>query len=515
MKKITMITMLFMAMTMTTITSCSKDDEIDDIINPDDNGNNNDDPDDLNGDPYNPMYPYDAKIGGIYYKIVTKAKMATVVIGKNHYSGVIRIPETIEYEGVTCTVTSMVNAVFRECDVTQVYLPDGITEISYTAFENCWNLEYVKLPARLEKIGVRSFCNCSKLTKLDLPSTLKEIGNRAFWNCYDLASIPLPDNIETLEEGAFYNCKSLASIHIPKALTVIPKDAFVGCKFDAVEIHNGIREIKDGAFCATGLKSIVIPETLRELGREVFMNCVDLVSVQLPNNMIELPTSIFRGCKNLKTIHIPEGVTTIGQYAFAETGFDNIDMIPKGVKYLNYAFMNCPNMTTVKIPEGTEFISSGEFMGCENLHTIILPASVKEILGQAFANCASLKEISFEHITSIGYEAFSGCSSFTSVDLPHVEELGIGAFQGCSNLKKIVLGSSIKKFTGYSVFAQCKSMEDFYCYAEVLPEIPEGDKYTIFRDSYVNYATLHVPASAIETYRSTYPWSDFGTFVAL
>ena len=58
-------------------------------------------------------------------------------------------------------------------------------------------------------------------------------------------------------------------------------------------------------------------------------------------------------------------------------------------------------------------------------------------------------------------------------------------------------------------------MEDFYCYAEVLPEIPEGDKYTIFRDSYVNYATLHVPASAIETYRSTYPWSDFGTFVAL
>ena len=40
-----MITMLFMAMTMTTITSCSKDDEIDDIINPDDNGNNIDDSD--------------------------------------------------------------------------------------------------------------------------------------------------------------------------------------------------------------------------------------------------------------------------------------------------------------------------------------------------------------------------------------------------------------------------------------------------------------------------------------
>ncbi len=168
--------------------------------------------------------------------------------------------------------------------------------------------------------------------------------------------------------------------------------------------------------------------------------------------MTELPTGMFRGCKNLKTIHIPEGVTTIGQYAFAETGFDNIDMIPQGVKYLFNAFMNCPNMTTVTIPEGTEFISYGEFMGCENLHTIILPASVKEIKGQAFANCTSLKEISFEHITSIGNEAFMLCNSFTSLELPLVEELGISAFKGCSNLKTVALGPNMKKFIGYSVF---------------------------------------------------------------
>lgn len=458
---------------------------------------------------------YDIKFNGIYYDVVPKAKMAKVVIGDDHYRGEVTIPETIVYEGVTCSVTSMANAVFKDCDVTKVWLPDGITEISYTAFENCYNLISVRLPANLERISTRAFDHCESLQVIEFPSSLKEIEYRAFWRCLKIPSIMLPDGLETLGEGAFYDCPGVISVHLPRSLSVIPKDAFYNCKFEAVDIHDGIKEIRDRAFCSTGLKTIVIPETVRELGSEVFMSCADLVSVQLPNNMTELPTGIFRGCKNLKTIHIPEGVTTIGQYAFAETGFDNIDMIPQGVKYLNYAFMNCPNMTTVTIPEGTEFISYGEFMGCENLHTIILPASVKEILGQAFGNCTSLQEIRFEHITSIGYEAFLHCNSFTSLELPLVEELGISAFKGCSNLKNVVLGRNMKKFIGYSVFEQCKSLEDFYCYAEVLPEIPEGDKYTIFRDSYVNYATLHVPAAAIEAYRSTSPWSDFGSIVPI
>ena len=50
---------------------------------------------------------YDTKIGGIYYDLITKAKMAVVAPGDEKYTGEITIPETVEYDGITYTVTSV------------------------------------------------------------------------------------------------------------------------------------------------------------------------------------------------------------------------------------------------------------------------------------------------------------------------------------------------------------------------------------------------------------------------
>ena len=52
---------------------------------------------------------------------------------------------------------------------------------------------------------------------------------------------------------------------------------------------------------------------------------------------------------------------------------------------------------------------------------------------------------------------------------------------------------------------------DVYCYAKKIPTT----KYFVFYASYPEYATLHVPANAIEKYRTTSPWSDFGNFETL
>ena len=53
-----------------------------------------------------------------------------------------------------------------------------------------------------------------------------------------------------------------------------------------------------------------------------------------------------------------------------------------------------------------------------------------------------------------------------------------------------------------------------YCLAE---EIPWTDIWYegVFTDTPVESATLHVPASALEAYKTTKPWSDFGTIVPL
>ena len=53
-------------------------------------------------------FAVEAKIGGLWYDISTETNEAKVIMWKdsyNEYFGDIVIPETIEYEGVTCKVT--------------------------------------------------------------------------------------------------------------------------------------------------------------------------------------------------------------------------------------------------------------------------------------------------------------------------------------------------------------------------------------------------------------------------
>lgn len=90
--------------------------------------------------------------------------------------------------------------------------------------------------------------------------------------------------------------------------------------------------------------------------------------------------------------------------------------------------------------------------------------------------------------TRIGSDAFLECSALTSVTLPNsVTSIGGSAFLGCS------------------------SLTDVYCYTENVPETASNT----FSYSPISSATLHVPAASLEAYRTTAPWSAFGTIVPI
>lgn len=58
----------------------------------------------------------------------------------------------------------------------------------------------------------------------------------------------------------------------------------------------------------TGLRSIILPEGVTELGNYCFSNCSELVSVILPNSLKTIGAEAFRGCVKLETIYMG-GVT--------------------------------------------------------------------------------------------------------------------------------------------------------------------------------------------------------------
>ena len=79
--------------------------------------------------------------------------------------------------------------------------------------------------------------------------------------------------------------------------------------------------------------------------------------------------------------------------------------------------------------------------------------------------------------------------------------------------ESITFENSIYSVTsiGDDAFAYCENIENVYCYAEEVP----SSYYSAFDDSNIENATLYVPASAIEAYKTTEPWSDFGTIKAI
>ena len=97
------------------------------------------------------------------------------------------------------------------------------------------------------------------------------------------------------------------------------------------------------------------------------------------------------------------------------------------------------------------------------------------------------------------------CSGLTSITIPNsVTSIEKNTFQYCGGLTSLTIGSGIKSI-GTQAFASCPELTDVYCYAEAVPSTSSD----AFKDSYTNYATLHVPASAIDSYKAVEPWNNF------
>jgi len=92
-----------------------------------------------------------------------------------------------------------------------------------------------------------------------------------------------------------------------------------------------------------------------------------------------------------------------------------------------------------------------------------------------------------------------------------VTSIGNYAFDGCSSLTSVIIGNGVTYIDAIA-FGDCSGLTDVYCYAE---NVPNTEEYKTFDESIYSKATLHVPATSLEAYKTTEPWSNFDNIVAL
>ena len=101
-------------------------------------------------------FAVEAEINGLWYELVSRVKEAKVIQNRNNvqYSGNIVIPESVEYDGDTYSVTSIGNYAFDGCwRLTSITIPNSVTSIERRTFDGCKGLTSVKIPNSVTSIA--------------------------------------------------------------------------------------------------------------------------------------------------------------------------------------------------------------------------------------------------------------------------------------------------------------------------------------------------------------------------
>ena len=398
-----------------------------------------------------------------------------------------------------------------------IVIPDSVTEIGEYAFYHCINLKDVKLSSALTTINTRAFNDCIALPEVEIPDSVVKISYGAFDGCTALADVKLSRNLEQLDGRAFSGCDALTSITIPKKVATSYKadisdygytggrGAFNGnANLKSVTFEEGSTVIAGNLLAnCPGIETIVIPDSVTEIGEYAFYHCINLKDVKLSSALTTINTQAFNDCSSLLAITVPDSVTSMGSAVFANcTSLADVTLPNTRQIIMSRTFESCSSLEKIVLPETVTRIQENAFENCTALKEIVWSKALTTIDANAFLNCDALVEVSIPAtVTSMGNHVFRDCDALTTVVIPDsVTSMGTNVFYDCDALTSVKLGSGITTIP-VSTFEHCDVLESI-----VIPRRVTTIGNTAFKDC-VKFTSITIPRSvtSISSNAFSYP----------
>ena len=208
-------------------------------------------------------------------------------------------------EGSACATIG--DYAFEGIDVTDLTIADSVIKIGDSAFKDCLALASVNFTSesKLETLGEKIFENCPSVTALRLPKYLNEIEDNTFDGLSKILS-----SISVDSENETYHARGNCLVKTEGSILIL------GCKNST--IPNYVVRIANGAFKnCSGLKSIVIPESVKVIGDEAFYWCINVENIYIQGEGLEtIGQNAFVYCSKVNRITLPVSLKRVGAYAF-------------------------------------------------------------------------------------------------------------------------------------------------------------------------------------------------------
>ena len=445
-------------------------------------------------------------------------------------------------------------------------------KIGVSAFEGCTGLTEVKFAdlginskyskPRQISLGASAFKNCTGLVKVDLSSSVIDITvnelristgaekityNNAiavsvFAGCtniktFNIAEVNSDFNNDTSSSTSYkYHAESIKNdggllyrysdekiklsedseeVNIKMIIGILPS----GIPEDGVLTLKENERLVAGALDGiTSIKKVVLPESMTEIDKQLFMNVQGLEEVVISSKATTIGESAFEGSSvkkvtysgaaadaegGLLTTRFPATLTQIGRYAFRYTKLEKV-VLPATLKNGTY------DESTHKV-SGKFAVGSGAFFGSE-LQSVVIEGSEIYIDGGsasgAFGNCEKLTDVQFLADTAfVGAGMFAGCTALQNVTLPKnpyfnvsgLTSVGKGVansvFMGCTGLTSVVLSGDIIEID-FDAFKNCTNLTSV--------TLPEGVVTLGGFDGCEKLQSINIPSTVETIQRDTF-----------